>query len=351
MSWGVVAMISEPDPVVLAWVAHYCRLGADHVWLYLDGPHQQVETLLSGRTDCTVVRVDGSHWPFGAPYPQGVGARQRRVLADAYDGDRVEWLLHADADEFLIAPPDTSVSAWLAGLAPEVDFVFANVAERRHVGTPAADTVFDGVFRRATPRRLGRKLSTKLAKIDGDMAQYLDNGLCAYSNGKSFFRTGRNLRLKVHMPEDHRALTREDMPGAPLLHFDGLTRAGWCGKKLRVVAVQPNAPQGRHEFRAAQFRTALELQHDPEGLSAFYDRLKCLSPAQLAGLQEMDLIQPAELDLEGAVAAAFDGLVLDFSPDHIDGYMQAFDATPPTEPWPTWIKRRVGAALRRLGLR
>lgn len=346
MRWGITAMVSEPDPLVLAWVAHYLAIGADHVWIYLDGDHASLRAQLANVAACTVIRVDAAHWPFDTPRPSPVAARQRLALQHRYDLAQVEWLLHADVDEFLNMP---DITTWLAGLGDDIDYAFALVSERLHVTAPDPDNIFDGVFRIMTPA----PLADQVAAIDGPGARFLDRGMAGYAGGKSFFRTGRGLEAKLHVPRYPRRFTRATLPGHPLLHFDGLTVATWLMKKQRLIAQQPNAVNSQHLSRRSQFRAISHIHDGPHvndtDPATLYHRIKCATPDRLAALDALGLIQRPQLDIPQALERYFPNLSVDLS-------TQAYDRFPITwapyraPPLPQRLRVFLARVARRLGL-
>lgn len=298
MSWGIVSMISEPDPLVLAWVAHNLRLGADQITIFLDGDHPQLEKTLAGLEKVSLTRVDPDHWPFDDPRPEKIGPRQVIALNNAYAHAEVDWLLHIDADEFL---DFEDVDSWLAQLPSEVVSAMAHVAERFHVGAPDPRNIFDGVFRVPAPA----EMEDQLDRIDGAAAPYLDYGVTGYETGKSFFRVGRGLDLRVHCPFNPGSLVSQSLPGHPLLHFDGLTALSWVRKKQRLLRQQPKAIYVQRPGWRAQFRTVVDIEENITPLLELYHQLKCLSPERLTALEELGLIRHNKLDLLTAVRKVF----------------------------------------------
>lgn len=341
MRWGVVSTLSEPDPLVLAFAAHYLALGAARLYLFLDRPNPQVAASLAADPRCELVTCDAAYWAGqaqGRPFAQG----QRQVvnLQSAYDRAEEDWLLHVDADEFLIDAD--RVLGQLDGLAAVKESVHVGVAERLHVDTPDPDNVFAGVFR--LPH--GPDLAGEIARLDGAVTPYLRAGLAGYPSGKSFFRTGRGLAVGVHSPREARRERVAVVPGRPLLHFDGLTPKSWIWKKKRTISQQPGWVNFPRPARVRQFMEVHRLWNDPAGLERLYHDLKVLSPERMAGLQAYGLIRTAPFDPTAAIARIFPGVAVDLSAAAYDSYEVGFIPHPPLPP-----RRRLRLAAQRISVR
>ena len=347
MSWGIVSMISEPDPLVLAWVAHHLRLGPARIDIYLDTPSPGLHDQLAALPQVHLHRIDGARWPDKlGPRPAQVGRRQRVLIQHCYDRAAVGWLLHIDADEFLRPAPAGNWAAALAALQDKVDYASVRVLERAHIGRPDPANIFDGVFRRPYPP----DATEEMARIEGDAAPYLDRGFAAYASSKPFFRTGRNLPLGVHGPVNPRDFESHTFPGRLLLHYDGLTAQSYIQKKLRAIDQNPAAPLARIPSWREQNQAVLRHREDPDALNTLYARIKCLDPTRLARLEELGLILRHDLDLPAALEATFPGLSVDLSVAHYDSYPFTWQKHPTP---PLHWRVRFGARMLayRLGFR
>jgi|GEM_PF-3307179 len=340
MNWGIASLISEPDPLVLTWVAHHLRLGAARIDIFLDTAAPALADTLAPLSQVRLHRIDADHWPDAlGPRPAQIGARQRAVIQHCYDRADLDWLLHIDADEFL--RPAQHGGAWddvLAGLDNGIDYASVLVAERAHVGAPDADNIFDGVFRRPYPPRL----AAEMAGIERDALPFLDHGFAAYTSGKSFFRTGRGLPLGVHCPVNPGRFTGHTFPWRPLLHFDGLTAQSYIQKKLRAIDQNPAAPLSRIPNWREQNLAVLRSRDDPAALKALYHQMKCLSPDRLSRLDGLDLILRVDLDLPGALRVVLPGTEVDLSVAHFDSYPVTWVKHPPM---PLRWRLRFGAKM------
>ena len=298
--WGVVATVAEPAALVLAFVACCLDRGADNVHLFLDVPDPPLLARLRQVARCTVTVCDDDHWrgvPGGRPWP---GSQRQRVnLQRAYDTARLPWLLHIDTDEFLFGPAD--LGARLAALPDNVDFALIETVERVHIGAPDSANIFAGAFRRPTPPAL----ASAIAAADGEAAIYLDRGVTGYVGGKSFFRTGRGLRVEVHTP----AAAREDrmarLTAHLILHYDGLTPRGWIDKHRRHMAQQPEwrSFPAHHQYRINQRAAVRAAGSDDRQLAALYAQIKSLDAPRAAALRSAGLLFQADLGIAEAGCA------------------------------------------------
>ncbi|MDZ4393649.1 glycosyltransferase family 2 protein [Cypionkella sp.] len=336
MRWSVVATVSEPAPLVAAFVAACVVRGATEVHLYLDTPQPALEAALAGVPGCVLIRCDAAYWralPEGRPWAPS--DRQRYNLQGAYDNSRVDWLLHIDADEFLSRGGD--VAAALAALPASCLVAQVPVVERVYLTAPDPDDIFDGVFRRPNPL----PLQAQVDAIDGAVAPFLRQGMTGYPSSKAFFRTGRGLQTDIHSARNVTLADISPLQGWQLHHFDGLTLQSWIGKRQRVIAQQPGwrsfAPARCAQLQAIAAEGATQDEH-----AALYLAIKQLSPARAAALAALDLITPGDLDLRGDLARVFPGLGFDLSVAGFDGCEIRYLARRPQG----WVAR-IAAGLRR----
>jgi hypothetical protein len=139
--------------------------------------------------------------------------------------------------------------------------------------------------------------------------------MAAYAGGKSFFRTGRNLKLGVHAPFGEGPGRMLRLPDHAILHFDGLTPALWSAKKLRKTAQQPGwlALPESHAFTRHQLEAARGARGDQAKVEEIYRLLKVLDPEREAALRGLDLIAEVDHGIEQTARDAFPGRALDFS--------------------------------------
>lgn len=305
MQWDVVATVAEPSPLVCSFVAHHLWIGAERVHIFLDEGDPVSERLLRGVERCEVTVCDAAYWAGTAARPRLVTDRQKHNAQSIYDRSGAEWLLHADADEFVrSAEPLRRV---LSSAPAECVAIRLPVVERVHeTGVPSAH-IFDGVFRRPAERRDGL-----YGRLYGTAARFLNRGVKAYAHFKSLYRRGRGLAVGVHAPLGlaEANLRAQAVEGWPLLHFDGMTARSWAQKMERKAAIEdlskkPNA--GRVE----QLRHVLSCHGDPSRIVALYRAIDGLTAGQRATLDAEGLLDGERFCPRRALSEVFPGTVFD----------------------------------------
>lgn len=317
-SWAVMAQVSEPAPLVLAFVAHHLGLGAAHVYLFLDTPDPALVEMLSTEPRCIPIPAHREVWNslHACDWTPRAIRRQRANHALAYASAEEAWLLHLDADEFLRA--DRPVAEILAEVPAEIDWLWLHNLERVYRHGKPPQTLFEGLFRRplASP--------AEAAQIYGPAAAYLTLGLCGYVVGKSLTRTGRGLVHNIHWPVGSDENTRADLPhlrpaDLEVLHFDGLTPRHWLFKLARAAGL-PNA-QLRAPSRRAQFARIRADAGKPAALLAFHDAVKGIDPAQEAQLTALGALDTRPFDPAPALRAVFPGIAADLGVAGFDAHV------------------------------
>lgn len=312
----MVATVSEPPQLVVAFVAHALDMGAAEVCLYLDEPAPDLAAMLRPNPRVRLVDCDAAHWQgLGMARPWVPAMRQRANLQAELDAARLPWVLHIDADEFLWGPGD--IGAILAAQPADAGFVLVPVAERVHSGPADPGDVFSGRFR----RQVGGPAEEVIARIDGPAAPFLCQGMAGYAGGKSFFRTGGRAASGVHVPDG----ASGPMPALHshlILHFDGLTPAGWVMKKRRKMAQQPEwrSFPDSHSATRNQLAAVHAAGADEAAARAVYALVKELSPEREAALAAHGILLDVDLDLPAKIAAQFPGLRPDHSAAALDGH-------------------------------
>lgn len=293
-SWGVVAMVDEPAPLVAAFVGHHLGLGAAEVHVCLDRPNPAAQDLLAG-VPGAVLHADGADgWryrDFGRR-PENMNARQKyhasRILAET----RLDWILHCDCDEYL-QPSGDAIGDLLDRVPQKAAWVQVPVAERVEIrGQPLAD-IFGGAFRLPW-----EGFETEGGQVyDALTRQLLQGGVCGHTMGKAFVRAGRGLFIGVHHGLTHYPAARRspDMVkggGMRLLHFDGLTELQFALKMLRYgLADRPDNPAAHSRARWTQIRAIAEDAAAEERLRALYRAAKTVSEKQAQALIARKLLR------------------------------------------------------------
>lgn len=337
--WSVAATVSEPDPLVLAFVAHYLDAGANTIYLYFDEDQPDLRRKLSSVDACIMHVCDSEHWKgLGVERPWTQTGRQIINLQHAYNYCEADWLLHVDADEYLVDIP--SVVEQLESLPEQIDTAMVRVSERVHINNDDNNqNIFDGVFRGAIEDGSGEVLN----KIDKETAKYRFRGLISYSSGKSFVRTGRKLTMGIHAPAKVSPSRSAILRGAPLLHFDGLTPLHWIRKRHRTLAQQPNWRAFPKKWRRGQFEEVYRLRHDQRRSRAYYQQLKTLSDVQLEQLMDLGLINDQAFDPRPSIDRVFPKYDVDLTAQHFDDFDISVHARPKM---PMYLRARL--LLRRM---
>lgn len=314
--WGVVATLDEPAPLALAFAGWHLAQGAAGLHLFLDRADPCLQAALSALPFCHVTLCDADHW--AGARPEAHTARQTHNANLALESCELDWLLHADADEFI--PDGAWLSAMLAGLPEDALALRLTVLERVHIAGQAETSIFDGAFRRASG-----DYPDWGPVVHGRFAKFLENGLTGHAVGKTLMRPGTDLRFGIHFAK-HReggaiAQAETQVMHHRLLHFDGLTRLHYA-RKLMARAREPDRPgrDSRHSpARRAQIRYARNKASDPREFGRLIDAVKTLNGEQFEALGEMGLAERLPFDPGPALARM--GLDLDLSPEHFDALL------------------------------
>lgn len=310
--WSVVSTVAEPLPLLIAFVSHHLAAGASEVILHLDMPDRSAADCLESIEGCRVILPRDAHSGVHMPTPE----RQSRNAAETYAEVDTDWLLHIDADEFLVEIP--MVQHMLDRAAPEQRVIGVAPAERVWRATDSLTGIFDGVFRLPIPREEG----ADQAVFYGPAARYLDRGLSSNGSPKCFVRTGHGLEMGVHRPKraDGTFVQPVVVPKRCLLHFDGATPRNYIAKLQRKVAQQPNWDRFPAPGRREQLREVWAARGDQERLDRLTRAAKFITPEQEEALEAAGLLYRPGFDASLAIEARF-GRSADLS-------VAAFDAVP-----------------------
>ena len=309
-TWSVVATVREPLPLVLAFACHHLAVGAQTVHLFFDDPDDPVADVLGRIKGVDVIRCDADHWRHlsGRPRP-GLQTKRQTLNANlVMHSGRTDWLLHADADEFLWAPDGVATD-----LPSTADWLSIPNLER--CWTAPAPGLFDGAFRaplQAAPRP---------EDIYGPTASFLSAGLGGHCGGKPLARTSSEGFLAIHkvkQGEGGATLPHTTAKGARILHFDGLTPRHWALKTLRYAA-QPGALGAL--LNGARRRAITRILAADDILAetlALHDEMFRLSIVQSALLSNAGALTDMPLDLAGAIRTHAPGVHADLSAHGVD---------------------------------
>ena len=315
-TWGVVLTADEPAELVLANVSWHLAHGAAQMHVYLDQPDDPVAAMLSQIKNVRVVRCDGAHWQRlnGGRRPKLQMRRQSLNANDAQNFTDVDWMVHLDADEFLLqSRPLGTELPFVEDLEAEL---YIPVWERFHEVDP--QQIFEGAFRGTTKAKPGFD-----AQIFGAQNKYLIHGVLAHSAGKCAVPVGRGFLQGIHwsfkgtQKRENRA-PRYESTTSRVLHFDGLTPLHWLIKVMRYANHDPDdLARLLSGQRHAQIEFILSRCAGMESALAAQRELRFLNPDQVARLDGFGLIDRPLIDLPTVVQDIL-GYLPDFSVDAFD---------------------------------
>ncbi len=326
-TWSVVATVDEPPVLIQLFVAWYLHLGASEVILYFDRPDDPATAMMRALPNVRVVLCDAAHWArLGKRRPQKHQTRQLHNATDAYRTVRTDWLLHCDADEYVL--PQRRIGYCLSEVPTSFNCATLPVAERVFEPDSAGKNILTGGFRRPFH---GKPDAARA--LFGPHYRLSQRGLTGHVIGKAFSRVGQGFEVSIHRPSAQGAeVPAVPLSGVELLHFDGLTQLHWVYKLLRKAdAFLRHNGMSPSQHRQRQIDAILA---DAKAGYEIHDQLKRADPALIAQLHVLGLWLEAEFDPWSALEAVFPG-------DRLDLSTQAFDA---------WLWDHKGEVLRGYGL-
>lgn len=319
ISWGIVATVAEPAPLVQSFVAHHLHMGAAEVHIFLDDPDDPVADMLRAVSRCIVTRCDRDWWVrCGISRRPGLHTRRQHVNATAANAmSGADFLLHCDADEFL--RPDSDIAGDLFQLPESRPWLKIPNLERGFLAGQPIETIFDGVFKRFAGR-------------DGDNAGKANDlatfGFTGHAAGKAMTRCGQGLKIGIHAPRIGKIRDRNIPPHriakkSELVHFDGLTPLHWAAKLLRYAAQGPEQ-MGKlvGEKRTRQVIEVLRCIDDRPRLRRLYDQMNALAPHEIAAMEASNLVVQDPIDMHPALETFFPDKAVDISATAFDASLE-----------------------------
>lgn len=211
-SWGTVTLTIGEEDRLRAFARHHLAMGASEVRLYFDDPEAPHIDAIAAIEGVTAIRCDEAFWGgrrFEELEPDAsLPLRQREIARRAFAETSLDWIVHLDDDELIVA--DRPVSRVLDRLEPNVGVLIARPLERlipRRGG--AGEDLFAGVYKRFPRTR--REETALRAILGGPFAPAAHKGFVGHSAGKSFFRVGAPVLPDIHnsaLPKGPGALRR-----------------------------------------------------------------------------------------------------------------------------------------------
>ena len=292
--WGIVMTAKEPQALLLANIGWHLGTGAGEIQVYLDDPDDAAAPLLEALPKVSVRRCGDAHWHQTAPSGKRPLTHRRRQALNANHAlarTEMDWLIHMDADEFLVQ--SRPLEEELA-VVKELDCeLFFPVAERVFERDAPVNSIFSGAFRTSTKglNRRGDGIDNH-AVIFGNEAPLLVHGMLSHAAGKCAVPSGQDYRIGIHWAFRGKGRDRAERyqsTSTRLLHFDGLTRLHWLNKLLGYAEYDPRK-MGIAPHRKAQMQAFLEVRDSPEGIVAFHRDLRELDARRLARLRAFGLL-------------------------------------------------------------
>ncbi len=297
----IVTTLKEPLPFSLAFVAHHLEQGVRCIHLYFDDPDDPAIGLLAGMRQVRVTVCDERYWARQGGRPTMQGGRPTMIVARqvinaqiCQDYARSPWLLHCDADEFLIQT--RYVMRQLSMLPQGVSVIKLPVWERCFVGDIPLNRVFEGYCR-------GPVLAPA-ATYGAALAARLTRGMAAYAGCKSITRVAAGLSIGIHdsfRDGPGSVADRRDPVGRKMLHLpqivhvDGLTPHHAVAKMIDRDADIP--PDKRAVImspaRSAQISALSGRSNDP---TQYFHGLRQVSSQAFAALEAREAIMPMPVD-------------------------------------------------------
>ncbi|MFZ3583551.1 glycosyltransferase family 2 protein [Loktanella sp. DJP18] len=312
----LVTTIREPLPLTMAFVAHHLQQGVRCLHLYIDDPDDPAIGLLSGLRQVRMTVCNHRYWQRHGGRPTMIVARQVTNAADARGHAQSPWVLHCDADEFLIQT--RYVLRLLATIQDDTAVVRLPVWERCLSWDDPDPGLFGGLCR-------GPVLTP--GAIYGDGAALLTRGMAAYAGCKSITRVSAGLAIGIHdsarrhSDPDARLPVRRRMLRLPqIVHFDGLTPAHAAAKMIdRGHEIPAERRSGIMTApRSAQIAT---LSLPDTNASAYFRHLRTVTHAAMAALDAQDAIMEMPIDPASAAIRRWPRAAALFRPDAFDQVM------------------------------
>lgn len=311
LKWGVVGTMDEPAPLILSWVAHHLSIGAAEAHVFLDRPNTEVTEKLRNVPGAFVTVCDEAYWTNSTrgERPKRHTGRQKHNATLVYNTRKLDWLLHCDADEFLLL--DQGFVTELANSNART----LRLKNWERVRTGSNPMIYSGAFR-------GVNFNVDLLEtVYGRWSEFLDAGMAGYHDGKDIVRMGENFTMGVHFPIDMDTNERHkdktvNVENAKLLHFDGLTPLHIL-LKLMKRASEPKyqSPRKFGIQRDRQIRFARHHLKKPKQMRKMVDEVFGVTEAQSLALGESFM----EIEFDPRTALQQIGLSEDLS-------VQTFDA-------------------------
>jgi hypothetical protein len=252
-----------------------------------------------------VVTCDDAYWQkLCGKRPQKHQVRQSQNATRAYNrADDVDWLIHMDVDEFLVA--EHPVGEVLAALPAA-----QKIARIRTMEALAGDAT---AFKSFIPN--GPQRAQIVSALYPTYGEYVKGGFLSHLAGKVFVRTGMaDVRLQIHNVFQNDAMIEgpEQQPGIDLAHLHAKSWPDWLAAyRYRLEKgsyrsdLAPNRPRDRGGLSMHELFSMIEAEGGEAGLRAFFNEVCADTPELRATLKAKGLLRLADLDLDAKVSCHF----------------------------------------------
>jgi len=300
-TWGLSATIKAPPAEILHWAAYHLEAGAHRLHIYLDDDNRAAFDRLRSHPKVRVTLCDADYWEKrkGARPPTHQ-QRQTVNATHAYRRDpQVDWLIHMDVDEFLVA--DRAVSEIL-GEIPD-DTLTARIRPMEQLsGTPSS-------FKAFIPP--GPDRMRIVAALYPTYGEYLKGGFLSHLAGKVFVRTGLDrIHVRIHnvFQAGDMIPTAERHAGIDLAHAHAKSWDDWLSSyRYRLTQgsyraeLAPNKPYEKGGLSMHDLFQMIEQENGEAGLRAFFDEVCADTPSLRARLARRGLLREVNLGLKATL--------------------------------------------------
>ncbi|MCX7559445.1 glycosyltransferase family 2 protein [Sulfitobacter sp. F26204] len=301
-SWGISATILAPVATILDFAAYHLEAGAHRLYLYLDDDNQAAFDILKAHPKIKPTLCNDAWWRGKRPKKHQV--RQTQNATHAYHRrTEVDWLIHMDVDEFLVA--QQPVGEILAAL-PKAD----KIARIRPMEQLAGD---GSRFKAFVPN--GPDRARIVAELYPTYGPHIKGGFLSHLAGKCFVRSGlQGMRIQIHNAFQHDQMLQgpETTAGIDLAHCHATSWEEWYAafryrfdKGSYRAELAPNRPREKGGLSMHELFATIEAENGETGLRAFFDEVCADTPALRRRLASQGLLREVKFDLNTTTAKHF----------------------------------------------
>ncbi|MEO0381206.1 MAG: glycosyltransferase family 2 protein [Pseudomonadota bacterium] len=304
-TWGLAATIRAPAKETLSFAAYHLDQGAHRLYIYLDDDNSNAFKALKAHPKIRVQGCDAAHWKrLIGKRPDKHQARQTLNATHAYHRKvEVDWLIHMDVDEFLVA--SQPINEVLKTLGHDVTSARVRPMELLGGSTDAFKAF-------VPPDGQRRKVVEQIYPTYG---KHLKGGFLSHVAGKLFVRSGLDdITFRIHnaFQSETMLANAAELTQIDLAHCHAKSWEDWhaayayrLDKGSYRAELKPATSTEKGGLSLHDLFQRIEAEKGTTGLRAFYDEAVGDSPALRARLEAHGLLRIAPLDLDGALARHF----------------------------------------------